>query len=142
MLSRLLRLLRIPRMDVVSLRLNDPSPPGVAASPPDDTKPCTFSGCNGVMTVDDRRWASYVTWVCNWNSEHEEILYKEGNPCKPCSVTDCYGMMRFHNRRQEDLGEWPWYATWVCDRDAAHFEVIPEAEYRQMVRCGVIPRWS
>ena len=82
----MLRLLGVSRSDITALRLSDPSPPDVAESRPDDTKLCTFSGCNGVMTVDDRRWASYVTWICNRNPEHAAVLYKEGNLCKPCSV--------------------------------------------------------
>jgi hypothetical protein len=108
------------------------------------SKPCTFSGCDGVMTVDDRPWASYVTWICNLNRAHAQVLYKEGTPCKPCSRNDCNGMMRFHSRHRplddEEPWEWPWYCTWVCERDAAHIQVIPKADVRQMVRSGVIPR--
>jgi hypothetical protein len=122
--ARLLRLLGFSR--------TDPAASG---------KPCTFDGCHGVMTMEDRPWASYVTWVCNSNPEHAAVVYKEGTPCKPCRAAGCSGMMRFNSRRQEGLGqwEWPWYATWVCERDAAHFEVIPEADHREMVRAGVIP---
>jgi len=117
------------------------APIGLSGTAP-SSKPCTFSDCNGVMTVDDRPWASYVTWVCNQNPDHAQVLYKGGTPCKPCSVDGCYGMMRFHSRRLEDQGswEWPWYNTWICEHDPAHLAVIPEADVRQMVRCGVIPR--
>jgi hypothetical protein len=107
---------------------------GHADSPPDDCKPCTFSGCRGVMMFEDRAWASYSTWVCKWNPEHQELVYKEGNPKKFCSVAGCHGMMHFHSRRVEEPGEWPWYASWVCARDSSHFEVIPEGEDRQIMR--------
>jgi hypothetical protein len=86
------------------------------------------------MIFEDRTWASYRVWICNTNRAHQELVYKEGNPKKCCTVAGCHGLMHFHNRRLEEGGEWPWYATWVCERDFSHFEVIPEAEYRQIVR--------
>ena len=108
------------------------------------SKPCTHSGCDGVMTVDDDwPWASYERWVCDQHPEHERVLAKEGTPGKPCSVDACFGVMRFDSRHRragyDGPWEWPWSCTWVCERDATHAELIPEAEVRQMVRCGVIP---
>ena len=69
-------------------------------------------------------------------AETTERVYE--HPAKPCTVAGCDGTMYFHDRMTEAAAphtlEFPWYATWVCAQDAGHFEVIPEAEYREILR--------
>ena len=95
----------------------------VSADTPRVQQPCLVPGCDGTMTFDDSDMPAYGTWVCDRDSNHNELLpVKASVPpkTKPCSVGGCRGRMTcgFHHFRAcwicnlADHEEWEWSFVW------------------------------
>ena len=71
-------------------------------------------------------------------ADEEAIASERPSLSKHCTVAGCDGTMHFHDQRVEAPAphtlEWSWHATWVCARDSTHFEVVPNGDFRQIVR--------